>query len=634
MSKNKSNDALIYSTIGVGVMFLILIFVNVIAGRAKVRVDLTQDKVFTLSDGTKSILKKLDSSVKIRFYCTQGENAMPVPWQNHARRVEDLLDEYRQNSRGFIEVEKLDPQPDSDAEESANLDGVEGMMVSMTDKIYLGLSVSSLDSKFPVVLSPEREKLLEYDISRAISQVINPTKPVVGVMSSLPIFGSAMNPMMMQMGRGGQQPAWIFVNELKRDFNVKQIETSVDKIDDDIRVLMVIHPKNLPEPAQFAIDQFLLKGGSLIAFVDPLCVVDSTANPSNPLQRAASSGSSLDKLFKAWGIEFSAEKVVADMNFVTQLSRGGRPEALPTVLSLNKDGVQQGDVATSQIDNLLMAFSGVFTGTPASGLTQTTLLKTTPDSSLVEKFMAEFAGGNINKDYVRSGKEQNLAIRLTGKFKTAFPDGKPASTPPPEGEKKDEEKKTDALKEGTKEAVVVVFGDVDMLYDQFTVRVQNLFGQQLAMPINQNLNLAQNLVEQMSGDSSLIQVRTRATISRPFTVVKKMQAQAEENYRSKIKQLEGDLANAQQRLNELQRTKQDKNQRFILSDEQQKELANFRKKETEVKKELKDVRKQLRRDIDSLENTLKWVNIAGMPFGVTVMGIFLALLKRKKTAAK
>ncbi|MBM3823383.1 MAG: hypothetical protein FJ404_10935 [Verrucomicrobia bacterium] len=633
MSKNKSNEALLYSTIGVGAMFLILIFLNLIASRAKVRVDLTQDKIFTLSEGTKSILKKLDTPVKIRFYYTQGENAMPVPWQNHARRVEDLLDEYQQHSKGLIELEKLDPQPDSDAEESANLDGVEGMMVNMTDKIYLGLAVSCLDAKFPVTLSPDREKLLEYDISRAISQVISPTKPVVGVMSSLPVFGSAMNPMMMQMGRGGQQPAWVFINELKRDFNVKQIETSVDHIEDDIKVLLVLHPKNLPEPAQFAIDQFVLKGGSLIAFVDPLCVVDSTANPSNPLQRAASSGSSLDKLFKAWGIEFSSEKVVADMNFVTQLSRGGRPEALPTVLSINKDGVLEGDVVTSQIDNLLMAFSGVFSGTPVSGLTQTTLLKTTPDSAQIEKFMAEFAGGNINKDYVRSGKEQSLAIRLSGKFKTAFPEGKPAAAPPADGEKK-EEKKGEGLKEGTKEAVVVLFGDVDMLYDQFTVRVQNFFGQQLATPLNQNLNLAQNLVEQMSGDSSLIQVRTRATISRPFTVVKKMQAQAEESYRAKIKQLEGDLANAQQRLNELQRTKQDKNQRFIMSPEQQQELANFRKKEAEVKKELKDVRKQLRRDIDSLENSLKWVNIAGMPLGVTVAGILLAMMKRKKTAAK
>lgn len=633
MSKNKQTESILFSTVGVVAMFGILVAFNFIAGAAKVRVDLTEDKLYTLSEGTKKIIKKIDTPVKVRFYCTQGENAMPVTWQAHARRVEDLLAEYRQVSGGQIEIEKLDPQPDSDAEESANMDGIEGQPISMTDKIYLGLAVSCLDAKFAVPLTPDREKLLEYDISRAIAQVTNPKKPIVGVLSSLPVFGAPMNPMMMQMGRNSRQDPWIFISELKRDFEVKQIETSVDKIDQEIRVLVVIHPKNLPDPVQYAIDQFVLSGGSLMVFVDPLCVVDSTANPSNPLQRAASSGSSLDKLFKAWGVEFSTEKVVADMNYVTQLSRGGRPEALPTVLSINRAGVDAQDVVTGQIDNLLMAFAGVFSGTPAGGLKQTVLIKTTEDSSLVEKFMAEFAGANVTKDFVRSGKEQNLAVRLTGKFKTAFPDGKPSAAPA-EGEKKeDAAKDASGLKESSKDGVVVLVGDVDMLFDQFAVRVQNVLGQQFIMPLNQNLNLGQNLVEQMSGDSSLIQVRSRAIINRPFEKVKEKQARAEEAYRAKIKQLESELSNAQQRLNDLQKTKES-GQKFILSDEQKKELANFRKKEAEVKKELKDVRKQLRKDIDALENSLKWANIAGMPFAVTVAGILIALVKRKKTAAK
>lgn len=638
MSKSRQSEALIYSTVGVGVMFAILLAVNVISGRVKARVDMTADHLYTLSDGTRKILSSLDTPVKIRLYATQGENAMPVALQTHVRRVEDLLAEYRQLSRGNLEVEKLDPQPDSDAEESATLDGIEGQPISMTDKIYLGVSISCLDAKATVpFLSPEREKQLEYDITRAISSVVNPQKPVVGVLSSLPIFGMPMNPMMMQMGRQSRQDPWILIGELKRGFNVRQVEPSADRIDEDIKVLVLIHPKNLSEPAQFAIDQFLLRGGRLLVFVDPLCAVDSSAGGGNPLQRAASSGSNIEKLFKAWGYEFGGEKVVADMNFVTQLSRGGRPEAMPTVLSINREGVDGSDIATGQLDNLLMAFAGSFTGSPAQGLKESVLLHSTGESQLIEKMMAEFSGAGVSKDFVASGKEQKLAIRLTGKFKSAFPDGKPKDAAPAADEagkdKKDPAKDAPALKESSKDGVVVMVGDVDMLYDQFAARVQNVFGQQIIMPLNQNLDLLQNLVEQLSGDMNLVTMRSRSTVSRPFTVVKKMQAQAEKNYREKIKQLEDELSSTQQRLNELQKTK-DNGQKFILSAEQQKEVENFRKKQTDVKRELKDLRKQLRRDIDSLENRIKWANIAGMPLMITLLGLAMATLKRSKTSAK
>lgn len=637
MKNQKNFTTYLFSSIGIAAMFLILAGLYVIFGTAKFRIDLTQEKVYTLSKGTKAIIKKLDTPVQIRFYCTQNSSAMPVFLKTYAERVDDLLNEYRKLSGGNIEIKKFDPQPDSDAEDSANLDGIEGQMSQTGEKIYLGVAVSCLDAKVTLpYLTPERERLLEYDLSRAISQVVVTDKPVIGVMSALPVFGE-FNPMAMQMGRPNRSEPWVFLSELKRDFNVKQVEMTADKIDPDIKVLLVVYPREISDKAQYAIDQYILRGGKVIAYLDPLSVVDNRAGSQNPMQRNLSSGASLDKLLKAWGIEFDKNKVVADMDFVSRINRGGRPESMPAVLSLNQLAIgDTNEIATSQIDSLVMAFAGVFTGTPADGLKRTVLLKTSENSQMVEKIMAEFSGEGLAKDFVPSKKEMALAIRLTGKFKTAFPEGAPKDAEKPGDEKKEADKTQStepSLKESQKDGVVVLVGDADMLYDQFCVQVGNFLGQRIVMPQNGNLNLLQNLVEQMAGDSNLILVRSRATMNRPFTVVKKMQAEAQESYRKTIQDLEKKLQEAQQRINDLQ-AKKDANQRFVLSKEQQDELRKFRQEQANVNKELKNVRKNLRRDVESLENRLKWINIAGMPFMVTLGGIGLAMYKRKKTAAK
>ena len=453
-------------------------------------------------------------------------------------------------------------------------------------------------------------------------------------MSSLPVFGE-MNPMMMQMGQAQPQNPWVFLSELQRDFEVKQVEPTADRIDDNLQVLLVVHPKDLTEATQFALDQFVLRGGKLLVFLDPLSVVDSRSSPMNPLQRAQSNSSNLETLLRAWGLGFDSTKVVADMNFVTRINRGAQAESAPAVLSLTQEGLNTNDVVTSQIDNLLIPFAGAFTGTPAEGLKETVLLHTTPNSQVVDKMMAEFSGAQIAKDFSPAGKLQTLALRLTGKFKTAFPNGKPAEkteegSPPKPASPADGE----PLKASLKDGVVILVGDADLLYDQFSVQIQQILGQRIVIPRNGNLSFVQNLVEQLAGDSDLIEVRSRATLSRPFTVVKRIQAQAEDNYRSKIRELEQSLSETQQRLADLQRQKKGAGQNFILSADQQEEIKRFREKERDAKLQLKQVRKNLRQDIDSLENRLKWVNIAGMPLLVTLVGIALALVKRKKTAAK
>jgi ABC-type uncharacterized transport system involved in gliding motility auxiliary subunit len=320
--------------------------------------------------------------------------------------------------------------------------------------------------------------------------------------------------------------------------------------------------------------------------------------------------------------------------------RNGQPQDAPAFLSVTKDGINKDDVVTSQIDNVWLPFTGAISGTPVDGLKQTVLLHSTPQSQLVDGFMANLSGENVMKEFKSSGTAYNLAVRLSGKFKTAFPGGKPEAKKEEEkkeGENKEEKpaetKPEDSLKETRQDNTVILVADADMLFDHFALRqIQSPFGT-LSMPMNGNLVFAQNAVEQLTGDSNLIGVRSRSVQNRPFTVVKKMQAEAEANYRSKIKELEDSLAETQRRLNELQQ-KKEQGQRFILSPEQQKELENFRQKEAEAKVKLKDERKKLRQDIVSLENRTKLYNLAVMPVLVSASGLILAFYKRKRTSAK
>ncbi|HUC84284.1 MAG TPA: GldG family protein [Candidatus Acidoferrales bacterium] len=633
--QKKSLETILYSSAGILVMLAIVVAVNVITGVKPLRVDLTQEKAYTLSDGTRAVLKKLDTPVRIRFYCTQSENATPetVFLKSYAREVGDLLQEYKQVAGKNLIIEKYDPQPDSDAEDSARLDGLEPQAISGEDRFYLGLSVSLADQSVALpFLDPSRERQLEYDITRAISQVLTPEKPVVGVMSALPVFGEAGNPMMMQMGQQGGTPAWTIIDQLKQDYTVKRVEMTADKIDDDINVLLVIHPKDISDQAQYAIDQFVLRGGKLIAFLDPQSVLSS--RQQNPMSgEMGGASSSLDKLLKAWGLQFDTGKVVADLNYKMQLrGRDGQPEEAPAFLALTGDGVNTNDVTTSQIDNVWLPLCGAFTGEPAAGLKETVLLQSSKNSELVDGMMANMGGASILNGFKPSGVNYKLAVRLTGKFKTAFPEGKPEEKA--EGTNQVAKATDNSLKESKVASSVVLFGDSDLLADDFSLRkMDGPFGAMVS-EMNQNLDLAQNVIEQMAGDSNLIGVRSRATMSRPFTLIKKMEADAEAQGQAKIDELQQSLQETQQRLSELQQQKQDKDQRFILSPEQKAELENFRKKQAAVSKALKQAQKDLRKEVVSTENRLTWLNILAMPLGVTAAGIGIAVIKRKRTSAK
>lgn len=624
--KSKSFETLFYSVVGVIAMAVILIAVNLLASSFKTRADLTQEKIYTLSPGTKAILAKLKSPVTIRFYCTKNAtpSAESVFLENYANEVQDLLSEYKEASGGKIIIKKLDPEPDSDAEDSARLDGIQPQQLQTGDKFYLGLAVSLLDAKQTVALTPDRERLMEYDISRAISRVITPQKAVVGVMSALPLFGGPENPMMEQQGQQPPKP-WAIINELSGDYTVRQVPLDTDKIDDDVKVLLVVHPQGVSDKTQFAIDQFVLRGGKLIAFLDPLSLA-SMKNQRSMMPQQGNSASTLDKLIPAWGLQFTSTKVVADLNDKMQMGgANGQPTEAPAVLSVTADGLNTNSVITSQISDVWLPFAGAFTGTPVDGLKETVLVKSTKDSELTSSEMAQYMGSEILKDFKSSDEEYPLAVELNGKFKTAFPDGEPA-----EGTNKVAKTAT-FLKQGN--GTVILVGDSDMLADDFSMRQINTPFGSFATALNGNLSFAQNAVDQMAGDSDLIAIRSRGVEDRPFTVIKKMQATAEAAYQSKINELQTSLSATEQRLSQLQQGKS-QNQRYILSPEQQQQIEDFQKKEAQTQAELKNVQKDLRRSVDSLQTRITWVNIAAVPALVTLFGVSLAAWKRKRTAAK
>jgi ABC-type uncharacterized transport system involved in gliding motility auxiliary subunit len=620
----KKRENLLYSAGGLAAVFVILVLVNVIVGAGRVRLDFTQGKLYTLSQGTRSVLDKLPGTVRIRLYFTQGDNSVPLGIKAYGRRVEDMLAEFRQAAHGNLSIEKFDPQPDSDAEDAATLEGVDAQTTPGGDKFYLGLSVSYADQKLALpALAPDREPLLEYDLTRAIARATTTTKPVIGVMSALPVFGMGPNPM-----TGGQPvEQQVFIGELKRDYAVKRVSLDPDKIDDDIKVLVVIHPRGISDRAQYALDQFVLRGGKLIAFLDPNAYFDQMGGMMGGGEGGTQS--SLALLLKAWGIGFDTGKVAMDMRYLT----GAGARSLPTLLSLNDNAFDPNDVSTARLGSLLMPFAGVFTGKPAQGLAETVLMKTSTYSQLVDSFTAATLGEAAIRNFQPSGTEYPLAIRLTGKFRTAFPDGAPKSED--KGDRKAASKVAvpaavaPQLKESAAENSVVLVGDSDFINDGAAVQVQEIFGQRIVIPRNGNLAFAEALVDQFAGDPALIGLRGRASAMRPFTVIRDMEAKAQQAYLGKIKELEDSLNQTQEKLGALQKGK-GPGAGTILSAEQQAELENFRKKAAETRLELKDVRRALRADSEALEFWTKLLNIALMPLLVALAGIALAVLRRRR----
>lgn len=610
-----------------GLLFLlaILVAVNVILGGVRIRKDLTEEKLYTLSPGTRSALAKLQKPVTLKFFFNRSSAEIPVYVKTYARQVEELLQEYQIAAGSKVTVVTYDPQPDSDAEEWAQKYGLSPQNMGMFGpQMYLGLVAVSGEAEAALpVLDPRAEGLLEYSITRLIYRVANPEKPTVGVLSSLPVMGGP-GPAAFMQPRQPQARMWLALQDLKDDYDLRDIPASAETIDADVDALVVIHPKDLSERTLYALDQFVLRGGRLLAFMDPFCIAD--ARTSEPQQFGMSRPSStLGKLLTAWGVSYDPEKVVADIKAAAPLrTPDNRVEENPAFLILREANANGKDVLTAGLRQFMMPFAGALSAATDTNLTVTPLFTSSDSAGKASAMTAQFGGSALRRDFKAEPVPLNMGIRLSGTFRTAFPEGQPkaegdaATNAPPAAA---------GLKEG-KSAVILV-GDVDMLADEYCVEELNFFGAKAYQPLNNNLAFFANAVEQLAGSADLIGIRSRGNFARPFDRVDALEQTARRKWQDTEEQLTKELEQTRQKLSSMQ-TEKDQSQKFILSAKQKEEIANFRQQEIKLNRELKDVRKSLRKEIDTLGVKVKLINIVLMPVLVALGGVAFAMYRRKK----
>ena len=644
MKKETKFSIFLNSVGGALVILLCVVVFNLISSQLKFKADLTEGNLYTLSDGSKKLLDELanerdgdseSSSLEIRFYLTKGEKGVPVFVNDHGKRIEDLLDQYKDYAGSNLELKKINPRRDTDEEELAVNDGIQ----LLNNAFYVGMAVSYLDTTEVVpFFDPSKSPTLEYDISRAIKNVLKlkEDRQTVGVMSSLNVWGGPdpSNPMAM-MNRGApQQPAWYFIRQLQQDLNVERIEATATEIPEDVDVLMVIHPKNVSEATEYALDQFVLSGRKLIVFVDPMALKDE-GNNQNPQMRIPGMGgaSNLNRLFSKWGVTFEGTKVVADFNYrLTQRDPLSRGRIQPAYLALNKNALNSEEVVTRDLGTIRLPYVGSFdTSKLATGLKATELISSSEQAKLVDGMSSQFNGAKVMDSFLTGSedgkpvgtKKFTLALKLSGKFTTAFPEGKPNSGETDnEEDKKEKEEESTQIKETDNENHVCLIGDTDLLSDEHFL-VQQRF------VISENIAFIQNLVDHF-GDGTLINIRSRNQ-NRPFTTIMDLERDAQSKFEGKLKKLEAEQQAILQEKTKMESTGEGSNQ-FTLSIDPEA-LKDIQKKELEKRKQIREIRKELRAEIDMIQLWIKLANIGIMPIIVIILGIIFFVSKRKKTAA-
>lgn len=661
--KSKATSTTLILLISIGIIVVVNYIVGSL-GLLNFRADLTEKNIYTLSKGTRNIVSRLnpDEPVTIRFYATEDSRVMPQPLQNYATTVRDLLLEIEKESRGKVKLEKIDPRPSTAEEDKAIADDIQGYPGNDEQKFYLGLAIESVDKKEIIpLLNPNDEASLEYQIARAMAKISTPEKsrPLIGVMSSMPIAGPAMNfPGMPQQ----QPPPWIVIQHLRQDYDVREVPITADSIDADVKILLVIHPAGLSDKTQFAIDQFVLKGGKLIAFVDPNCLVTQAYNrPQQPMMgmpppSVTSPSSDLPKLFKAWGINYDASGIVADLTYRMETGRG---RTVATFLSVDRAGINETEPLTSSLEVVQMFSPGAFGIDAREGIAATRLIESSENSGFVDSAAAEKAQNGESPDVNPDGKKKVLGVRLTGTFHTAFPDGAPKDAAPaagapghahPPGETGGEDKKDagapaaaatadapkkDAAPESLKksinsEGMVFLFADVDMEYDVFALQ-RDQSGRTIPIPANSNIPLLLNAVEMASGGTDLVEVRSRAAAKREFTKMNELMAGVEAKYKPIVANLDADLQKIVQEISTLGGAKPEKGIVFLNPNKEQ--MRQLEAKRAEIQTKRRDAQKELNRDKDRLQMTITVLNMAAIPLIVILIGIVLAVRRHGLQAA-
>ncbi len=597
-----------------------------------VRADLTDGNIYTLSQGSKNIVQSLPEPITLRFYVSEKLATTLTGISNYTVRVKELLEEYQREAQGKIVLQILDPEPFSEEEDRAVGYGLQGVAVDTANTtFYFGLVGNNAidDEETITFFQPNREEFLEYDITQLIYRLAYPKKRVVGIMSALPIQG---DPASFMQQSETQQP-WMIVSQINELFDVQTLATDSEQIPADIDVLMLVHPKGLTERTLYAIDQYVLKGGHTLVFVDPYSEADQpTSDPKNPFAAMqAPRNSELDKLLTAWGLELVSGKVVGDMKTAKKVraNKDGRSVVIdyPVWLTLNEDNMNSEDIITAHLEAIGVASAGRLIAKENTGFTVTPLLHSGDSAMQVDTSKLGMLADPVAlaQDFKAEGQDFIIAARVTGKFKTAFPDGKPKAEKADDKDKESkEDDKTPALKEAKENASVIVIADTDMLEDQFWVQVQNFLGQRVAIPNAANASFVVNALDNLSGSSDLISVRNRGNADRPFTKVAEIKRAAEQKFRAKEKELQARLTQTEQKINELQNQKQDSGL-LKLSLEQQQAISGFRAEQLKIRKELRQVQHELQKDIEGLEGTMKFINIGLMPLLISFGGIFLGI---------
>ena len=586
-----------------------------------VRLDLTENKLFTLSPGTINIITTLEEPISLDFYLSRKTLADFPQLINYANRVRDLLEEYAAKSDGKIELSIIEPEPFSEEEDQAVASGLNGISINAAgDRAYFGLvGVNSTDDEVNIpFFQASREQALEYDITKLIYSLANPEKRVVGVMSGLPLFGNPAQ---------GIPERWAIIDMMEEFFEVRNLGVSADRIDEDVDVLMVVHPKGFTEQALFAIDQYLLEGGHAMLFVDPLAEGDNPEpDPANPYVMPDMS-SNLKILLDGWGLEVDPGKIAADINLAmrvqTQGARGPQESNYLPWMQLGIDNLNREDFSTSELNLIHMGTAGIVERLEEATIEFTPLIQTTTDSMKMERDLIFFQRDpNVMlANFESENKALVLAARISGNVPSAYPDGLPE-----DGEEGETASLDDVIKEGRIDAVLV--GDTDILADHFWIRRQNFFGVQIPQSIANNGDFVINTLDNLAGNTDLISLRSRGEFSRPFTVVEQIRRDAEAQFREQEQELQTRLEETEQKIAQLQQ--EGGEGALLLTQEQAAEIEKFRLEQIKTRKELRAVQHELQKNIERLGTLLKFINIGLIPVLIALLALFAGIYQARR----
>jgi gliding motility-associatede transport system auxiliary component len=613
-----------------GLLALAVLFIGIVMlsnlGLRGMRLDLTQNRLYTLSPGTRQVLAELKEPINLYYYFSRDAAAKQSPLLlPYATRVREFLEEIAARSAGKIRLRVVDPQPFSEDEDHAAEAGLQSLQAGAGEALYFGLAgTNSTDGRSAIPsFQAEREEFLEYDVAKLIHELATPKKPVIGLMSTLGMQGQ-FNPMTGQMS-----DPWPIFAQMEQLFTVRTLTTDIDHVDQDVDVLMVVHPKQLPQKTLYAIDQFVMRGGRILLFVDPNSGADTSGqDPSNPLAGAmANHSSNLEPLLSAWGINYDPTKVIGDLALGLEVrsSMQGPPTRHIGILGLRRDDMDPKDVVSASLDVINVATAGSLSARAGAKTTLEPLLRSSTSAAPIpaERFNVLSDPASLRDGFKPTGIRYALAVRVTGPVESAFPQGAPPDQKPAAGPP------IAHLSKSVTPANIVVIADTDILMDYMWVQTRELLGQRIAQAFANNGDFVANILDNLSGSSALISIRGRATFSRPFERVEALKRQADDRLRSKALELQSELQQTEAKLTELQSKRNDQAS-LMLTPEQEQELKRFTAEKARARKELRETQRGLDVDIDRLDTWLKVINIAIAPLAVAIAGVIILTLRRRR----